>query len=434
MRCRKPAKPSRKRMRSNPKPFLVTSESLVPKDLDARLEEFLQARPKQEPIQINVALNEGAFKKALQMIETNQEPMNQVNSFPRPVPAGILTLASTLTPFDRAFSHILNVEGRSFTNHPADKGGPTKFGITQKTLSAWRGKNVSAKDVENLEESEAKQIYKAKYWDKANLGFLANENMAMVMMDQAVNRGVATAITMAQVMMNSQSKTHLQEDGVLGPKTKNAMELINPDFFCREFIQAAQHSYWDIVQRNQSQAVFFRGWLNRTHILQDMVTFGTSVGTPILAPAPDLTDKAPKKLNVLAPYNWAKGEIGTKEIAGSKDNAAIVEYHRYTTLKATDDETPWCSSFLCAAAEKNGFKSTRSAAAKSWRTYGVEGDGSVGDIVCLTRSGGNHVAFLARKFKQGDRTLYLLGGNQNNKVGYSEYDASRLVCFRRFVA
>lgn len=367
------------------------------------------------------------------MTETNQEPMNQANVFPRPTPIGVLTLANTLTPFNAAMSHILNVEGRKYTNHPADKGGPTKFGITLNTLKAWRG-SATAKDVENLTEDEATQIYKARYWDKMNLGFVSNQKVAMALMDQGVNRGYKTAIIMAQVMMNSQSRTNLAVDGVLGPKTANAIQLLNEEFFVREYIQAAQHGYVDIVKRKPDQMVFLSGWMNRTHILQDMVWFGTSIGAPIVTPRPDETVTPPKKLSAMGPYNWMKGELGQKEIAGSKDNARIVYYHGFTTLKATDDETPWCSSVMCAAAENAGFKSTRSAAAKSWRTYGAEGDGSVGDIACLTRTGGNHVAFVAEKYKAGSSTIKLLGGNQSNQVKVSSYDASRLVCFRRFVA
>jgi len=33
---------------------------------------------------------------------------------------------------------LIEREG-GFSNHPADKGGPTKYGITQQTLSEWRG-------------------------------------------------------------------------------------------------------------------------------------------------------------------------------------------------------------------------------------------------------------------------------------------------------
>lgn len=363
------------------------------------------------------------------MNESNQAEMNII---PRPTPVAVLTLANTLTHFDAAMSHVLNVEGRKYTNHPADKGGPTKFGITLGSLKDWRGKNVTAKDVENLTEEEARQIYKARYWDKANLGFLSNGKVSMALMDQVVQRGVKGGITLCQVMLNSQSRTSLLVDGVMGPKTRNAIELLNEEFFCREFIQAAQHKYLDNVLRDSSQIVFLRGWLNRTHILQDMLTFGTSVGEPIMAPKPMEFVAAVKKKDPMAPFKWMKAEMGVSEIAGSKDNARIVYYHGFTTLKATDDETPWCSAVMCAAAENSGFASTRSAAAKSWRTYGEEGDGSVGDIACFTRAGGNHVALVAEKYRPGTGLVKVLGGNQGNAVRISEYPENRLVCFRRF--
>ena len=45
-------------------------------------------------------------------------------------------------------------------------------------------------------------------------------------------------------------------------------------------------------------------------------------------------------------YRIAQIQLGQKEIEGSKDNPKIVGYHKATTLVATDDETPWCSSFV----------------------------------------------------------------------------------------
>ena len=51
------------------------------------------------------------------------------------------------TYIDTVIRKICNREGK-YSNDPADPGGSTKYGITQKTLSAWRKKTVSAKDVE----------------------------------------------------------------------------------------------------------------------------------------------------------------------------------------------------------------------------------------------------------------------------------------------
>lgn len=365
-----------------------------------------------------------------------EERMNEMRGpmsneeFSRRTGLTVMSLSTTNTPFEDVMQHILNVEGRGYTDHPQDSGGPTKFGITQAALSTYRGTKASANDVRELTEQEASQIYKVNYFDRMNLGFVKDARIAMCLMDQGVNRGTSTAITMAQVMMNRQTGMKLQEDGKNGPKTIAAMESLDPVFFCREYIQLAQHGYVDIVKRKNSQLVFLTGWMNRTHILQDLITTARTTATPIIVPKPDVKEE-PVSTGKLAPFKWAQGELGQSEISGSKDNARIVYYHGFTTLKATDDETPWCSSFMCAAHETQGIRSTRSAAAKSWATWGKEGDGSVGDIAVFKRTGGHHVAFINKKFQRGASVVNVLGGNQSNKVRVSDYDASNLIAIRR---
>lgn len=144
----------------------------------------------------------------------------------------------------------------------------------------------------------------------------------------------------------------------------------------------------------------------------------------------------------LKPYEWAKRErlLNIKEVAGKEHNPRIVKYHSFTTLRATDDETAWCSAFMCAAAELNGFKSTRSAAAKSWETYGVEvklEDAQIGDILIFNRKSNQnpnarHVTFLDAKIKEGDKFVQCLGGNQGNMVCVAKYKLDDLIAIRRF--
>jgi uncharacterized protein (TIGR02594 family) len=45
-------------------------------------------------------------------------------------------------------------------------------------------------------------------------------------------------------------------------------------------------------------------------------------------------------------YLVAQIYLGEKEISGSQDNQTIVDFHKATTLRATDDETPHCSSAM----------------------------------------------------------------------------------------
>lgn len=142
----------------------------------------------------------------------------------------------------------------------------------------------------------------------------------------------------------------------------------------------------------------------------------------------------------LLPYQWAQREWrnNIKEIPGKEHNPQIIWYHSFTTLRATDDETPWCSAFMCAAAENSGYKSTRSAAAISWETYGIHvpfEKAQEGDILVFKRSvsgqpRARHVAFFV--CSSGEGMIECLGGNQSNKVGLKKYPKKDLIAVRRF--
>lgn len=126
-------------------------------------------------------------------------------------------------------------------------------------------------------------------------------------------------------------------------------------------------------------------------------------------------------------YEVARRELGVKELQGIADNPRIVEYHATTTLRATDDEVPWCSSFVNWVVKKAGYVGTRSAAARSWASWGVKIDKPVkGCIVVLTRTGGGHVGF----YEDGDdHTISVLGGNQDDAVNVRKYRSSRLLAY-----
>lgn len=45
----------------------------------------------------------------------------------------------------------------------------------------------------------------------------------------------------------------------------------------------------------------------------------------------------------------------------------------------------------------------------------------------LTRTGGGHVGFYVR---ETDKYVYILGGNQGNKVSIAGYDKGRIIAYR----
>ena len=94
----------------------------------------------------------------------------------------------------------------------------------------------------------------------------------------------------------------------------------------------------------------------------------------------------------------ARGEIGVKEAIGNQDNPRVVGYHLSTTLDksdASEDETPWCSSFVNWCMEKAGEDGTNSAWARSWLKWGYPMDvPNRGCVVVFSRGNSSgHVAF-----------------------------------------
>ena len=115
-------------------------------------------------------------------------------------------------------------------------------------------------------------------------------------------------------------------------------------------------------------------------------------------------------------------EIGVEEVKGKEHNPRILEYHQATTLKATDDETAWCSSFVNWCVKMSGHKGTKSASARSWLKWGKPlKEPKEGCIVILKRGNSSwqgHVGFYVGT--SGSHIL-ILGGNQGNEVNISSY-------------
>ena len=167
--------------------------------------------------------------------------------------------------FDVAFLKVLDVEKKIYTDRPNDRGGPTKFGITLKTLSDYRGKDCTAEDVRELSEAEAKKIYKDLYWDRLKLSEVDNMNLCMVLFDQAVNRGTWKVTEQIQKILG------VKVDGVFGPVTLQAVNAINPKKLIIKFIIEAQMAYVDMAIHGHGQLENLKGWIARTHKLLELV-------------------------------------------------------------------------------------------------------------------------------------------------------------------
>ncbi|WP_162917676.1 NlpC/P60 family protein [Dongia deserti] len=134
-------------------------------------------------------------------------------------------------------------------------------------------------------------------------------------------------------------------------------------------------------------------------------------------------------------FSKAREELGVTEIPGDMDNPRIIEYHSATSLKAPDDETPWCSAFVNWCFQQVGIKGTNLANARSWQTWGQElAEPRLGCVVVLWRENRNspkgHVAFYVGPDDANPQKIRLLGGNQGDRVSIAGYDKSRVLSYR----
>ena len=137
---------------------------------------------------------------------------------------------------------------KGYVNNPNDKGGPTNWGITQATLSRWRGKSVTAADVEALGKDEARKIYRHEYYEKGGIGKLPEALQAQAF-DINVNGGMKPALDRLTLYFGASLEEIVD---FLGPKTANIM------------LAASRVEYYRQITNNRpANKTFLLGWLNR---------------------------------------------------------------------------------------------------------------------------------------------------------------------------
>lgn len=124
-------------------------------------------------------------------------------------------------------------------------------------------------------------------------------------------------------------------------------------------------------------------------------------------------------------------EIGVKEIMGFVHNSRVLEYQATTAGKYSDDETPWCGSFISWVMKeaKISHNIIYTERAKEWIKFGKAIDKPVpGAIAIKDRVGGGHVCIVIGKSDDG--YLLCVGGNQNDEVNISKYKENVFTNFR----
>lgn len=154
--------------------------------------------------------------------------------------------------FQAALARTLGYEGH-LSNHPGDRGGLTKWGITERTYRNWRiTTGQTTRSVVEMTEIEMKLIYHDDYWKPCRCDLLP-ERLAGCVFDMAVHSGPGAA---KQAL---QRACGVKPDSVIGPVTLEAAARLSPLQFLRERTAHVVR----IVQERPDQAVFLKGWMFR---------------------------------------------------------------------------------------------------------------------------------------------------------------------------
>lgn len=151
--------------------------------------------------------------------------------------------------------------GDKETNDPADSGGRTKFGISERAHpEAWADGDVT--------RPESRAIYEQVYVTAEKFHLLPDEFLKHQVIDHGVPSGPDTAARMLQTVVG------VPADGIIGPKTLAAITAF-PDgtlfgvpvpgrvLLNLAFRDARMLAYASLAKRRPKDLKYLLGWLKR---------------------------------------------------------------------------------------------------------------------------------------------------------------------------
>ena len=166
---------------------------------------------------------------------------------------------------------LIEREG-DYVNHPADKGGPTRFGITEAVARA----HGYAGAIAQLPRDEAAAIYRRLYWLRPRFDEIDKRapRVAAELFDTGANMGPAVAATFLQRALtalnrNGRDYPDLTPDGRVGTRTLEALDAFleargkrGGETVLLRAIEALQgERYLRLAERRPANEAFLYGWL-----------------------------------------------------------------------------------------------------------------------------------------------------------------------------
>lgn len=174
-----------------------------------------------------------------------------------------MTVAVQVYGFERALKPVLVIEGGK-VDDPADPGGRTNQGITQRVYTAYRNAQGSpARDVYQMTDRERDAIYRQNYWNLIS-GDRLREGVGYAVFDGAVHSGVSQAVKWLQRALGPLYSGAV--DGTIGALTLAALDAVTDD---DALIGQMLDLRLQFMRQLKGWGRFGNGWTRRIEDLRD---------------------------------------------------------------------------------------------------------------------------------------------------------------------
>lgn len=171
---------------------------------------------------------------------------------------------------DQLIDEVIGREG-GYSNHPADKGGPTRWGVTQAVARA----NGYPGDMKDYPREYAVEVYRRLYWTRPGFDKVAAilPLIAEKLFDIGVNMGPKVAVEFLQRALNGLNREggdfpDMLVDGQSGPKTLAALDayrktraMIGERVLLRAIECLQGERYISLAEKRPANEAFLFGWL-----------------------------------------------------------------------------------------------------------------------------------------------------------------------------
>jgi len=173
--------------------------------------------------------------------------------------------------FERARAYLLPNESSTYTNDPDDRGGPTRWGVTQKAYSEFLKRPVTPEEIAGLSWEDTKSFYAMMYWRKLWCERMKRAPIAVAIFDTAVLYGCLASSTAAQSAL-IMGGAALNLDGHMGGKTVAYLNMASPRIFLSNFHRYILLRIDKVIAERPTNEKYRKGWTKRADRLLTLNT------------------------------------------------------------------------------------------------------------------------------------------------------------------